>query len=324
MAEQDAADGMQRPSPRGSRSPLAGPQASQGDPPDVAVRSCSQIASSSIYTADMPRRTMQEATFLILTSLAAGSQHGYGIISDVAMISEGRVQSARGRCMPPWTDCASTGGSRSTGKRSWRVAFAGTTGSRRTACASWPPRRLGSNPTRRLRSRDSTCRGPTLSDDADDLERRYRRWLKWYPTAFRREHEEEIIGVLMASAQDGQDGPGLMECLDLRATGSACACARRCRSRTGQLAWRFDLMYAAAVVELGVAITVLATLGDVRSTVFAANPGYTKPNGTLKWLANSNHWSWRLGSRPSSGCGSPGRTAADIAGRRSCLRCSSA
>jgi DNA-binding PadR family transcriptional regulator len=35
---------------------------------------------------------MQEATFLILTALAAGSQHGYGIISDVAKISEGRVQ----------------------------------------------------------------------------------------------------------------------------------------------------------------------------------------------------------------------------------------
>ena len=35
---------------------------------------------------------MQEATFLILTALAAGSQHGYGIISDVVKISEGRVR----------------------------------------------------------------------------------------------------------------------------------------------------------------------------------------------------------------------------------------
>ena len=35
---------------------------------------------------------MQEATFLILTALAAGSQHGYGIISDVAEISDGRVK----------------------------------------------------------------------------------------------------------------------------------------------------------------------------------------------------------------------------------------
>jgi DNA-binding PadR family transcriptional regulator len=37
-------------------------------------------------------RAMQEATFLILTALAAGSQHGYGIITDVQEISGGRVQ----------------------------------------------------------------------------------------------------------------------------------------------------------------------------------------------------------------------------------------
>jgi DNA-binding PadR family transcriptional regulator len=35
---------------------------------------------------------MQEATFLILTALAAETQHGYGIISDVAEISGGRVK----------------------------------------------------------------------------------------------------------------------------------------------------------------------------------------------------------------------------------------
>ena len=35
---------------------------------------------------------MQEPTFLILTSLAAGPQHGYGIMTDVAHISGGRVK----------------------------------------------------------------------------------------------------------------------------------------------------------------------------------------------------------------------------------------
>jgi DNA-binding PadR family transcriptional regulator len=35
---------------------------------------------------------MQEATFLILTALAAGSQHGYGIINDVEQISRRRVR----------------------------------------------------------------------------------------------------------------------------------------------------------------------------------------------------------------------------------------
>ena len=35
---------------------------------------------------------MQEATFLILTSLADRSQHGYGIIAQVEEISDGRVR----------------------------------------------------------------------------------------------------------------------------------------------------------------------------------------------------------------------------------------
>jgi DNA-binding PadR family transcriptional regulator len=35
---------------------------------------------------------MQEATFLILTALADGPQHGYGIITDVQQISDGRVK----------------------------------------------------------------------------------------------------------------------------------------------------------------------------------------------------------------------------------------
>jgi DNA-binding PadR family transcriptional regulator len=39
----------------------------------------------------MIKRAMQEATFLILTALAAGAQHGYGIILDVKQISGGRV-----------------------------------------------------------------------------------------------------------------------------------------------------------------------------------------------------------------------------------------
>ena len=35
---------------------------------------------------------MQEATFMILTALANGAQHGYGIITDVEEISNGRVR----------------------------------------------------------------------------------------------------------------------------------------------------------------------------------------------------------------------------------------
>lgn len=40
----------------------------------------------------MKDRPLQEPTFLILTALAAGPQHGYGIMTDVEEISEGRLR----------------------------------------------------------------------------------------------------------------------------------------------------------------------------------------------------------------------------------------
>jgi DNA-binding PadR family transcriptional regulator len=36
--------------------------------------------------------SLREPTFLILTALAAGAQHGYGIMTDVSQISGGRVR----------------------------------------------------------------------------------------------------------------------------------------------------------------------------------------------------------------------------------------
>ncbi|RFU43386.1 PadR family transcriptional regulator [Actinomadura logoneensis] len=39
---------------------------------------------------------MQEPTFLILTALAEGAQHGYGIIADVERISAGRTRMRAG------------------------------------------------------------------------------------------------------------------------------------------------------------------------------------------------------------------------------------
>ena len=40
----------------------------------------------------MSKGPLREPTFLILTALAAGAQHGYGIMTDVRQISGGRVQ----------------------------------------------------------------------------------------------------------------------------------------------------------------------------------------------------------------------------------------
>jgi hypothetical protein len=51
--------------------------------------------------------------------------------------------------------------------------------------------------------------------DSPDLERRYRRLLACYPRAFRREHAEEVLAVLMASAPHGQKRPRLAESADV-------------------------------------------------------------------------------------------------------------
>jgi hypothetical protein len=51
--------------------------------------------------------------------------------------------------------------------------------------------------------------------DSSRLERRYRRLLAFYPKAYRREHEDEILAVLMASAAAGQTRPRPAESANL-------------------------------------------------------------------------------------------------------------
>jgi hypothetical protein len=51
--------------------------------------------------------------------------------------------------------------------------------------------------------------------ESSGLEQGYRRLLAWYPRAFRRDHADEILGVLMASAGEGQRRPRLGEAADL-------------------------------------------------------------------------------------------------------------
>jgi hypothetical protein len=51
--------------------------------------------------------------------------------------------------------------------------------------------------------------------ESTHLERRYRRLLAFYPRAFRREHDQEILSVLMAGAAEGQRRPRLAESANL-------------------------------------------------------------------------------------------------------------
>lgn len=111
--------------------------------------------------------------------------------------------------------------------------------------------------------------------DAADLERRYRRWLRWYPKTFRREYEAEMLGVLLAGAREGQRQPKLMECLDLlRGAVWLRLCPRVPRSDRSVFK-AVKLMYLGAVVELAAALVIVATIGDIRANVVKRYPGLT-------------------------------------------------
>jgi hypothetical protein len=107
------------------------------------------------------------------------------------------------------------------------------------------------------------------------LEQSYRRWLRCYPRTFRRDHEAEMLGVLMDNADEQKQQPDVIECLDLLR--SALWIRLRPRvprsDRAGFAA--IKLMYLGAAAELMVAITVFATTGKVRSSVISRDPGLT-------------------------------------------------
>ena len=112
--------------------------------------------------------------------------------------------------------------------------------------------------------------------DTADLERGYRRWVRWYPKAFRREHEAEMLAVLLAGARAGQRRPAPMECVDLLRSALWMRLGPR-MPRSNRAAFVVvKLMCVGAVVELAAAITILVTIGDVRSNVAARHPGLTE------------------------------------------------
>jgi hypothetical protein len=159
--------------------------------------------------------------------------------------------------------------------------------------------------------------------DTADLERDYRRWVRWYPKSFRREHEAEILAVLLAGARAGQRQPAPMECLDLLRSALWMRLGPRVpRSNRAAFA-AVKLMCVGAVVELAAAITILVTIGDVRSNVVERNPGLTEREWHAIVPASLNRSRWRPGLRSGFGCGRLGGSAAGIAGRGSHLPASS-
>jgi hypothetical protein len=83
--------------------------------------------------------------------------------------------------------------------------------------------------------------------DNSDLERHYRRLLACYPAAFRREHEHEMLSVLLAGAEKGQRWPRLGEVTDLLR--SATSVRLRSRLRTS---WAWEYRHRRVMVPVRV------------------------------------------------------------------------
>jgi hypothetical protein len=101
--------------------------------------------------------------------------------------------------------------------------------------------------------------------DQEHLERAYRRLLAWYPREFRREHEQEILAVLLADVPDGQHRPGLAESADLIRSGlwlrlrpSVPRSARTVRAAV-------RVMYAGAAVSTVNLIIFLAVIVEIKA-----------------------------------------------------------
>jgi hypothetical protein len=112
-------------------------------------------------------------------------------------------------------------------------------------------------------------------NDSGHLERRYRHLLACYPRTFRREHEEEILGVLLAGATDGRSRPGWGECADLITSAMWMRVRPGAPAQCRSVSVTVRLMYLGALVELCTLVTVMATLGSLKSAILQRDPGYS-------------------------------------------------
>lgn len=110
-----------------------------------------------------------------------------------------------------------------------------------------------------------------MSEQAS-LEQRYRRLLACYPRAFRRENEEEILGVLLACAQEGQQRPGLAASADL-IKGAIQVRLRPAPGQPRSVRIGIRLMCAGAVAQIAALVTLVATAGSTRSAIARGYPG---------------------------------------------------
>ena len=120
----------------------------------------------------------------------------------------------------------------------------------------------------------------TSAPTSSDLERGYRRLIACYPRSFRKDNEEEILTVLLATAEEGRRRPSLSESADLI---KGALRMRMGLSRTPRtVLYAVRLMYLGAVAQLAVLITVILTAGHIRAAVQTAMAAYHNPAVTAQ------------------------------------------
>jgi len=114
---------------------------------------------------------------------------------------------------------------------------------------------------------------------APALEGRYRRLLRMYPSAHRRQHQDEMLGVLMTGARAGQHRPGLADAANLT-WGALLIRLRPARPGTAWPLWRDALAVVSVLLPLMalaysglLTVATLATL-PAGSPLFNALAGY--------------------------------------------------
>jgi hypothetical protein len=86
--------------------------------------------------------------------------------------------------------------------------------------------------------------------DHSPLERRYRRWLALYPKSFRADREDEMVAVLIQSADPDQTHPRAREAANLAAHGL------RRRARGGHLPGNWERAHANVMFPVRIIIAL--------------------------------------------------------------------
>lgn len=122
---------------------------------------------------------------------------------------------------------------------------------------------------------DRTPDPDAAAADLERLARGYRRLLVCYPKAFRRDHEEEILAVLLALSTPAQRHPSLAESANLVRnalwTRLIPAAPRSPRTVTHAV----KLMYLGAVLELATLVTIVASAGAFHAAIVQRYPAFT-------------------------------------------------